>query len=45
VAFFCEYGDEPSVSINCEEFLDYQRASASQEGLCSQELVRSYTTT
>ena len=34
----CEYGDEPSGSINCGEFLDYlQNQLASQEGLCSIE--------
>ena len=34
----CEYGDEPSGSIKCGEFLDQlQNQSASQEGLCSME--------
>jgi hypothetical protein len=40
VAGSCEHGDEPSGSIKCEEFLDYLSVlSASQEGLCSMELV------
>jgi hypothetical protein len=34
VAGSCVYGDEPSGSIKCGEFL-----LASQEGLCSMELV------
>ena len=34
----CEYGDEPSDSIKCREFLDeLQNQLASQEGLCSME--------
>jgi len=34
----CEYGDEPSGSIKCGEFLDQlQNQLASQEGLCSME--------
>ena len=34
----CEYGDEPSGSIECGEFLDWlQNQLASQEGLCSME--------
>jgi hypothetical protein len=32
----CVYGDEPSGSIKCGEFLDIL---ASHEGLCSMELV------
>ena len=33
-----EYGDEPSGSIKCGEFLDLLRnQSASQEGLCAME--------
>jgi hypothetical protein len=36
----CEHGDEPSDSIKCREFLDYLSVLlASQEGLCSMELV------
>jgi hypothetical protein len=36
----CEHGDEPSGSIKCEEFPDYLSVLlASQEGLCSMELV------
>jgi hypothetical protein len=37
VAGCCEYGDEPSGSMKCVEYLD---VLASQEGLCSMELVR-----
>jgi len=34
----CEYGDEPSGSIKCGEFLDkLQNQLASQGGLCSME--------
>ena len=34
----CEYGDEPSGSIKCREFLDsLQNQLASQEGLCPME--------
>ena len=33
----CEYGDEPSGSIKCGEFLE--DVLASQEGLCPVELV------
>ena len=34
----CEYGDVPSGSIKCGEFLDLlQNQLASQEGLCSME--------
>ena len=34
----CEYGDEPSGSIMCGEFLDWLRNQlAFQEGLCSME--------
>ena len=34
----CEYGDEPSGSIKCGEFLDQlQNQLASQEGLCCME--------
>jgi hypothetical protein len=37
----CEHGNEPSGSIKCGEFLDYLSVLlASQEGLCSMELVR-----
>jgi hypothetical protein len=40
VARSCEHGDEPSGSIKCGEFLDYLSVHlASQEGLCSMELV------
>jgi hypothetical protein len=36
----CEHGNEPSCSIKCGEFLDYLSVLlASQEGLCSMELV------
>ena len=36
----CESGNEPSGSIKCGESLEYLRTSlASQEGLCSMELV------
>jgi hypothetical protein len=36
----CDHGDEPSGSINCGEFLDLLSVLlASQEGLCSMELV------
>jgi hypothetical protein len=36
----CEHGNEPSGSIKCGEFLDYLSVLlASQEGLCSMELV------
>jgi hypothetical protein len=42
VAGYCEHGDEPSGSIKCGEFPDYLSVhSASQEGLCSMELVSS----
>jgi hypothetical protein len=40
VAGSCEHGNEPSGSIKCGEFLDYlSLLLASQEGLCSMELV------
>jgi hypothetical protein len=40
VAGSCENGNEPSGSIKCGEFLDYLSVLlASQEGLCSMELV------
>jgi hypothetical protein len=40
VANSCEQGDEPSCSIKCGEFLDWLSVLlASQEGLCSMELV------
>jgi hypothetical protein len=40
VAGSCEHGNEPSGSIKCGEFLDYLSVLlASQEGLCSMELV------
>jgi hypothetical protein len=40
VAGCCEYGDEPSGSIKCGEFLDWLSVLlASQEGLFSMELV------
>jgi hypothetical protein len=40
VAGSCEHGNEPSGSIKCVEFLDYLNVLlASQEGLCSMELV------
>jgi hypothetical protein len=40
VAGSCEQGNEPSGSIKCEEFLDKLSVLlASQEGLCSMELV------
>jgi hypothetical protein len=36
----CEHGNEPSGSINDEEFLDSRTYYlASQEGLCSMQLV------
>ena len=36
----CVYGDESSGSVKCGEFLEYLRTFlASQEGLCSMELV------
>jgi hypothetical protein len=35
----CEHGDELSGSIKVREFLDYLNDLASQEGLCSMELV------
>jgi len=39
----CEHGDELSGSIKCGEFLDsLQNQLASQEGLCSMELVSVY---
>jgi hypothetical protein len=42
VAGSCEHGNEPSCSIKFGEFLDYLSVlSASQEGLCSMELVSS----
>ena len=38
VAGTCGYGEEPSGSIKCGEFLDYLPTRlASQEGLCSME--------
>jgi hypothetical protein len=37
VAGCCKCGNEPSGSIKCREFLE--DLSASQEGLCSKELV------
>jgi hypothetical protein len=40
VAGSCEHGNEPLSSIKCLEFLDYLSVLlASQEGLCSMELV------
>jgi hypothetical protein len=40
VAGSCEHGDKPSGFIKCGEFLDYLSVLlASQEGLCSMELV------
>jgi hypothetical protein len=40
VAGSCEHGNEPSIPIKCGEFLDWLRVLlASQEGLCSMELV------
>jgi hypothetical protein len=40
VAGSCEHGNEPSGSIKFGEFLDYlSLLLASQEGLCSMELV------
>jgi hypothetical protein len=40
VAGSCEHGAEPSGSIKCREFSDYLSIRlASQEGLCSMELV------
>jgi hypothetical protein len=47
VASSCEHDDEPSGSINGREFLDYLSVgllSASQEGLCSMELLRTSST-
>jgi hypothetical protein len=42
VAGSCEHGNEPSGSIKCGEFLDYLSVLlASQEGLCSMEIVSS----
>ena len=39
----CEGGNEPSVSVKCGEFLyQLQNQLASQEGLCSMELVSEY---
>jgi hypothetical protein len=35
----CEYGDETSVSIKCGELRVAQDLLASEEGLCSVELV------
>jgi hypothetical protein len=36
----CEHDDEPSDSMECGEFLDWLSVLvASQEGLCSMELV------
>jgi hypothetical protein len=36
----CEHGDDPSGSMKCWEFLDWLSVLlASQEGLCSMELV------
>jgi hypothetical protein len=41
VAGSCVHGDEPSGSIKCGEFLEYLSVLlASQEGLCSMELVK-----
>jgi hypothetical protein len=41
VAGSCEHGKDPSGSIKCRGFLDYLNVPlASQEGLCSIELVR-----
>jgi hypothetical protein len=41
VAGSCEHGNEPSGSIKCGEFLDWLSVLlASQEGLCSMELVK-----
>jgi hypothetical protein len=43
VAGSCEHGNEPSASIKCGEFLDWLSVLlASQEGLCSMELVSWY---
>jgi hypothetical protein len=40
VAGSCEHGNGPSGSIKCGEFIDYLSVLlASQEGLCSMELV------
>jgi hypothetical protein len=40
VAGFCEHADEPLGSIKCGEFSDLLSVLlASQEGLCSMELV------
>jgi hypothetical protein len=40
VADSCEHGDEPSCSIKCGKFPDQLSVLlASQEGLCSMELV------
>jgi hypothetical protein len=41
VAGCCEYGNEPSSSINCLEFYDSLRTSCSQEELCCMKLVES----
>jgi len=36
----CEWDNEPSVLIKCEEFVDWLRTCLdSQEGLCSMELL------
>ena len=35
----CECGNEPWGSIKCGEFLDWMELLASQEGLCSMQLV------
>jgi hypothetical protein len=40
VAGSCECGNEPSDSVKCGEFLELaEKLLASQEGLCSMELV------
>jgi hypothetical protein len=39
VARSCEHGNEPSGSIKCGEFDQLSVLLASQEGLCSMELV------
>jgi hypothetical protein len=40
VASSCEHGAEPSASIKCGEFLDWQSVLLDcQERLCSMELV------
>jgi hypothetical protein len=39
VAGSCEHGNEPSGSINDEEFLDQLSVQSSQEGLCTKGIV------